>query len=101
MALVNFIFEAQKFDYKVTHDSYEVDGYELRWTGWIERLNPSTELPPSYASVEYNDKDHTYKVIIPEKDFVGGVYRRFLCMFMWYLRENLISKLEFQPETPA
>lgn len=101
MATVNFIFETQNCDYKVTHDGYSLEGYELKWNGWIERLNPSTELPPSYASVEYNDKDRRFEVSILEKDFVGGDYRQFLRMFLWHFRENLLSKLEFQPETPA
>ena len=104
MKPVNFEFEYDNFTYEVTHNGYNLDGFVLEWDGYVQCVDTPDEnkcdLRPVY--IEYNHKEGFLgtMVISGEAYVLNAELPPFKLTLFGALWDNLISKLEFPPQTP-
>ena len=104
MKPVNFEFEYENFTYEVTHNSYDLDGFVLKWDGFVRCVDTPDEnkcyLSPVY--IEYNHKEGFVSTIVisGEACVLNAELPPFKLTLFGALWDNLISKLEFPPHTP-
>ena len=99
MNLVNFSFKYDTFTYEVTHNGYDLDGFVLKWDGYVQCVD-KCDLRPVY--IEYNHKaGFPSTIVISGEAYVLNAelppFKLTLFRALW---DNLISKLEFPPQTP-
>ena len=104
MKPVNFEFEYENFTYEVTHNGYDLDGFVLKYDGYVQCVDTPDEnkcdLSPVY--VEYNHKEGVAEtIVVAEEDLVlNATEPAFKLKPFGELWDNLIGKLEFPPQTP-
>ena len=102
MKPVNFEFEYDNFTYEVTHSGYNFDGFVLEWDGYVQCVDTPDEnkcFHPVY--IEYNHKEGFVALLSSrEASVLNAELPPFKLTLFGALWDNLISKLEFPPQTP-